>query len=50
MGKIKILSDKFMLILSSKTKYWRFIGCIFAITVAAVAVGAVYLLLKDVLK
>ena len=50
MGKIKILSDKFMLILSSRQKYWRFIGVLFALTLAALAVGGVYLLIKDVIR
>ena len=46
MGKIKLLADNFMLVLSSKVKYWRFIGVIFAITLAALAIGGAYLLLK----
>ena len=50
MGKIKLIADNFMLVLSSKVKYWRFIGVIFSITLAALAIGGAYLLLKDVIK
>lgn len=50
MGKVKMLTDKFMAILASKTKYWRFIGVLLTSTVAAIAIGAAYLLLKDVIK
>jgi len=50
MGKVKLLTDKFMLILSNKTKYWRFIGVLIVITLAAIAVGAAYIMLKDVIK
>ena len=50
MGKIKILSEKLMLILSNKTKYWRFIGILITITGAAIATGAAYFLIKDLMK
>ena len=47
MGKVKILSDRFMQILASKTKFKRMIITMLVLAVIIISGGAVYLLLKD---
>ena len=48
MGKVKILSDRFMEILSSKTKFKRMVVILIILGIIVISTGAVYLLLKDV--
>ena len=48
MGKVKILSEKFMQIVSSKTKFRRTVVLLLILGFIVISSGVVYLLLKDV--